>query len=329
MIDPGAVERNCRRLASELSEGTELCAVVKADGYGHGAVPCAAAALAGGATWLAVAAAAEAVELRAELAERARLLVLGALDPRASSTWRSAPAPTSPSGAAASSSCAEARGRELGIRPQVHVKYDTGMGRLGERDPDAGRRARSLGGRLAGPRPGRDLDPLRDRGRARPLILRPASSSASASWRCRCATSSAARSCTPRTAPRRCASPAPTSTWSAAGSRSTASTRSASDPAEQGLEPALDAALLRRRREALRARRQRRLRAHLDRAPSRPGSGCCRSATATASGAALSNNAEVLVGGRRHPVVGHDLDGQPDRRPRARAAGRGRARRRS
>ncbi len=31
----------------------------------------------------------------------------------------------------------ERRGRELGIRPQVHVKYDSGMGRLGERDPDA------------------------------------------------------------------------------------------------------------------------------------------------------------------------------------------------
>jgi alanine racemase len=29
------------------------------------------------------------------------------------------------------------RGAELGVRPRVHVKYDTGMGRLGERDPDA------------------------------------------------------------------------------------------------------------------------------------------------------------------------------------------------
>ena len=33
-------------------------------------------------------------------------------------------------------------------------------------------------------------------------------------------------------------------------------------------------------------------------------SACCRSATATASAAALTNNAEVLVGGRRHPLVG-------------------------
>ncbi len=71
MIDPGAVERNCRRLASELDGETALCAVVKANGYGHGAVQSAAAALAGGASRLAVAAAGEAVELRAELAERA------------------------------------------------------------------------------------------------------------------------------------------------------------------------------------------------------------------------------------------------------------------
>ena len=82
MIDTGAVERNCRRLASELAGETALCAVVKADGYGHGAVRCAAAALAGGASWLAVAAAGEAVELRSELGERARILVLGAMTPR-------------------------------------------------------------------------------------------------------------------------------------------------------------------------------------------------------------------------------------------------------
>ena len=49
-IDASAVERNCARLKAELGEGAELCAVVKADGYGHGAEACADAALAGGAT---------------------------------------------------------------------------------------------------------------------------------------------------------------------------------------------------------------------------------------------------------------------------------------
>jgi alanine racemase len=48
-IDVGAVRANCARLKAELGEGPELCAVVKADGYGHGADRCAEAALAGGA----------------------------------------------------------------------------------------------------------------------------------------------------------------------------------------------------------------------------------------------------------------------------------------
>ena len=132
IVDVGAVERNCARLATVAGEA-ELCAVVKADGYGHGAVPCAAAALAGGATWLAVATAAEAAELRAELAEAARLLVLGAMAREELDTALAAGAHL----AAWRPDFLElvaARGRELGIRPQVHVKYDTGMGRLGARD---------------------------------------------------------------------------------------------------------------------------------------------------------------------------------------------------
>ncbi len=136
MIDTGAVERNCRRLASELDGETALCAVVKADGYGHGAVRCAAAALAGGATWLAVAAAGEAVELRSELGERARILVLGAMTPRELDQALGAGADVA-IWRRGFLELAAARGRALGLRPQVHVKHDSGMGRLGERDPAA------------------------------------------------------------------------------------------------------------------------------------------------------------------------------------------------
>src|SRR3954452_10893800 len=77
-VDLGAIERNCVHLRSLLEEGAELCAVVKADGYGHGGVWSARAALAGGATWLAVATAEEAAELRRDGVE-AKLLVMGAL----------------------------------------------------------------------------------------------------------------------------------------------------------------------------------------------------------------------------------------------------------
>ena len=134
-VDVGAVERNCARLARELEGGARLCAVVKADGYGHGAVECARAALAGGAGWLAVAAADEAAELRAHFPD-ASVLTMGALtdselevalDARSEiAIWR----PSDVDRAAA-------RGERRGVRPRVHVKYDTGMGRLGERDADA------------------------------------------------------------------------------------------------------------------------------------------------------------------------------------------------
>src|SRR4051812_35780904 len=77
-VNVAAIERNAAHLRDALHGGAELCAVVKADGYGHGAVPAARAALAGGATWLAVAAAEEAVELRAARID-SRIIVLGAL----------------------------------------------------------------------------------------------------------------------------------------------------------------------------------------------------------------------------------------------------------
>lgn len=135
IIDLGAIERNCARLASVLTGGAELCAVVKADGYGHGAVECARAALAGGATCLAVATAVEATQLRAQLAH-ARLLVLGALTPAELdaalaagaeiAVWRNG-----------FFDLVVVRARHLRVRPRVHVKYDTGMGRLGARDGDA------------------------------------------------------------------------------------------------------------------------------------------------------------------------------------------------
>ena len=45
VVDLGAVERNCSTIAAGLAEGSELCAVVKANGYGHGMLECADAAL--------------------------------------------------------------------------------------------------------------------------------------------------------------------------------------------------------------------------------------------------------------------------------------------
>jgi alanine racemase len=128
-IDVGAIERNCARLAARLERGARLGAVVKADGYGHGAAPAARAALAGGASWLAVATAGEAAELRAA-GVTARLLVMGALSPEELDVALGADADVVAWREAFVAALA-ARG---GAR--VHVKLDTGMGRLGTRDPE-------------------------------------------------------------------------------------------------------------------------------------------------------------------------------------------------
>jgi alanine racemase len=134
LVDSGAVERNCARLAREL-RGAQLCAVVKADGYGHGAFTCARAAIAGGATWLAVAAATEAHELRIELPD-ASLLTMGALTPAELEVALEARSDITVWRRDFLTLAAE-RGEALGITPRVHVKHDSGMGRLGERDPEA------------------------------------------------------------------------------------------------------------------------------------------------------------------------------------------------
>ena len=134
-IDLGAVERNCGRLARELQGGSALCAVVKSDGYGHGASECAGAALRGGASWLAVATGPEALELRRDHPD-ASILTMGALtssELEAALEARSDLAIWRPEFL----DLVAARGAALGVRPRVHVKYDTGMGRLGERSPRA------------------------------------------------------------------------------------------------------------------------------------------------------------------------------------------------
>jgi alanine racemase len=117
-VDLGAIERNCARLASLAPS---LCAVVKADAYGHG-TQVAHAALAGGASWLAVAAAGEASDLR-DRGIDAPILVMGALTREELGEAEQAGADV----VAWTEEVAEAATR-------VHVKLDTGMGRLGTKD---------------------------------------------------------------------------------------------------------------------------------------------------------------------------------------------------
>ncbi len=130
-VNVGAVTRNCERLREGLGEGVELCAVVKANGYGHGIVECARAAVSGGAGMLAVAAASEAFELRESLADTP-VLTMGALTDAELDVALSARSELGVWREGFLETVAE-RGSGFGLRPRIHVKYDTGMGRLGER----------------------------------------------------------------------------------------------------------------------------------------------------------------------------------------------------
>ncbi|HEU4392728.1 MAG TPA: alanine racemase [Solirubrobacterales bacterium] len=133
-VDLEAVRRNCGRLKEELQDGAELCAVVKADGYGHGAVACTEAALAGGATRLAVATASEAEQIGRRF-QHVPLLTMGALTAADVDVVLSAGSEVAvwrEGFRALLSDRARAQGRPA----RVHVKYDSGMGRLGDPDPE-------------------------------------------------------------------------------------------------------------------------------------------------------------------------------------------------
>ena len=131
-VDPEAVSANCAALRERLASDVELCAVVKADGYGHGMTRCARAALAGGASCLAVATAREAVGLRAELPD-ARIFVMGALTAEELDLALAAGVEVAVWREEFRALASDQADRAHPAR--VHVKHDSGMGRLGNRDP--------------------------------------------------------------------------------------------------------------------------------------------------------------------------------------------------
>jgi alanine racemase len=113
-IDLGALRANVRRLLETLG-GAELWAVVKANGYGHGAVDCGRAALDAGATALCLATLPEALEVRTALPE-ARIIVFG---------------PTAEIARVREARLELCVGENVPEDVPVHVKLDTGMGRWG------------------------------------------------------------------------------------------------------------------------------------------------------------------------------------------------------
>lgn len=133
-VELGAITGNVEFLRSRLTPGAELCAVVKADGYGHGIAQVAEAAVRGGATRLAVVTVEEAAVVAAlKLAVPVLVLApIGEQDlPSVVATgaeltaWR-----------ADQIAAIDAVATMLGQVVRVHVKLDTGMGRFGARTVD-------------------------------------------------------------------------------------------------------------------------------------------------------------------------------------------------
>ena len=136
-VDLGAVAHNVGLLV-ERAAPAEVCAVVKADGYGHGAVPVAQAALQAGASWLAVALIEEAVPLR-DSGLTVPILLLSEVGPDEFDEVVALdlrPTVYTPAGVAA----AAAEGAPL----RVHLKVDTGMHRVGAAPEDLVDLARSV-----------------------------------------------------------------------------------------------------------------------------------------------------------------------------------------
>jgi alanine racemase len=128
-IDVAAFAHNVRSVRACLSPSCDLMAVVKADAYGHGAVPLAQVALREGAAWLAVARCQEGMSLRHHGID-APILVLGAVWPEeivSLLAYRLTPVVSSSDEVY----WLEREAGRLGACPAIHVKIDTGMGRLG------------------------------------------------------------------------------------------------------------------------------------------------------------------------------------------------------
>jgi alanine racemase len=129
-IDLGAVRDNVETLVATAAPA-QVLAVVKADGYGHGAVPVARAALEAGATWLGVALVEEGVALR-DAGIDAPILVLSEPQPDAASAvvaHRLTPVVYTAGGIDSLAKAVADLG--TGETLAVHLKIDTGMHRVG------------------------------------------------------------------------------------------------------------------------------------------------------------------------------------------------------
>ena len=128
-IDLGAFRHNLRAIRSALGPGVKIMAVVKADAYGHGAVQCAKAALEAGVDCLGAGIISEGIELRESGIKAPIQLLTGIFPDEAGDLVKYGLATTLYTRGLAET-IAKAAARQ-GVVAGVHLKIDTGMGRLG------------------------------------------------------------------------------------------------------------------------------------------------------------------------------------------------------
>ena len=141
-IDLDAIRHNVGVMRACLPEGVDFLAVVKADGYGHGAVQVARAALEAGAAMLAVAIPEEGVQLR-QAGIEAPILVLGGIDEEAADIVAACDM-TQAVFDETRILALERAGEKYGRAVKVHLKLDTGMRRIGVRTQDEAQRLTRL-----------------------------------------------------------------------------------------------------------------------------------------------------------------------------------------
>jgi alanine racemase len=128
LIDQGAIKENVSALRRHVG-GAQLMAVVKADGYGHGMIPTATAALAGGADWLGVVQTGDALALRQAGLTAPVLCLLAAPDAAHEEAIRGGVDLSAGSTAVVSQIAVAAQ--RAGRPARLHLKADTGMSRGG------------------------------------------------------------------------------------------------------------------------------------------------------------------------------------------------------
>jgi alanine racemase len=128
LIDLGAITANVAALSRHVG-AAQVMAVVKSDGYGHGMIPSAQAALAGGATWLGVVQLADAIALRQAGVEVPVLSLHGSPDaPHAEAIAQGIDLTV---GTPALVRQIAAAAQQAGRPARLHLEADTGMGRGG------------------------------------------------------------------------------------------------------------------------------------------------------------------------------------------------------